>query len=85
MKLRTFRQTFDGRDVLTLEIGRQKKTGKRRLPVEQHRAGAALPDFTAVFGSGQCEILPQHFKQRTARICGKLPHLAIYHQTVELF
>src|SRR5262249_8424115 len=59
------RQTFDGGDLGAVEAADGHGAGSHRLPVDMYRAGAALGDAAAVFGSGEPDLLTQHPQQRS--------------------
>ena len=52
-------QAFDGRNLFACDRTHLVYAGPRWLPVDQHCAGAALALATAVFRSGQIEVIAQ--------------------------
>src|SRR5262249_5294509 len=55
-------------------------TGALDLSIDVDRAGATLGDATAVFGSGQSELLAQHPEQRHIAADAHLEEFAIHVQ-----
>src|SRR6266850_137027 len=55
---------LDGRDLALLEVGRQRDARQHRRAVDEHGAGAALPELAAVLGADEIEVLAQHFEER---------------------
>src|SRR5262249_33856664 len=51
-------EPFDGDDLFALGGARRERAGPRRSAVNVHRAGAALGNAAAVFGTGQTDVLP---------------------------
>ena len=54
------RESFDSGDARVPHGGNRRQAGARGLPVEVHRAGAALADAAAVFRSVEVENVPKH-------------------------
>ena len=57
-------EALDRDDLLARGLGDRRLAGRRRLAVEQHRAGAALPLAAAVLGAGQVEAVAQDREER---------------------
>ena len=70
-------QPFDGRDVAAGALDAEHQAREHRLPVEQHRAGAALAELAAVLGAAQVQILTQHLEERLVRRERDLGRLAV--------
>ena len=85
MKPAGFGHTFDGRDVLAFEFGRQEQAGKSRLPVDQHGAGSAFADLAAVLRAEETEVFAQDLQQRPARNRCDLPCFTVDRESQELF
>ena len=62
-------------DAPTLSMARE--AGARWLPVQMHRASAALADAAAEFGAGHAKNIAQDPKQRNVAIDIHRPILAI--------
>src|SRR5260370_8598798 len=77
MKLTTFSHAFDRSDLATFSVQAQKQTGQDRTPVDQHRARAALSQFTAVLRSGQRKVFAQDFEQGFVRRKGHFGRFAV--------
>src|SRR5215831_16558442 len=61
------RQAFDGDDLVGgLDRADRYGAGAHDVPVQVHRAGAALRDPAAVLGSSETDLLPDHPQQRRA-------------------
>src|SRR6185295_17549758 len=72
------RQAFDGRDpVAGFDVADRDRARAHQLPVQVHRAGAALGHAAAVFGSGQSDLLPDHPKERRIGFHLHVAHLAV--------
>ncbi len=57
-------EPLDRDDLLARRFGDRRLAGRRRLPVEQHHAGAALTFPATVLGSGQLETIAQDREER---------------------
>src|SRR3989449_1641909 len=71
------RESFDRDDRPILALEGEDQARELRPAVEQHRAGAALPQFAAVLGPGQAEVLAQDLEERLVRREGDLLGLAV--------
>src|SRR5262245_36471122 len=58
-----FTQSLDGRDARTLGLRRGHQTGADRLPVDEHRAGAAFTLAAPFLGPRERARFPQHVEQ----------------------
>jgi hypothetical protein len=56
-------EALDGGDPLACRRRERDAARPHRAPVEQHRAGAALPFAAAVLGAGQLQPIAQHGEQ----------------------
>jgi|SRR6516225_7852874 hypothetical protein len=63
------REALNRRDLLAGGTRQQNLAGSDCVAVENHRAGAALPDATAVLGAGEIEMIAQNPEQGCPRIC----------------
>lgn len=70
-------QAFDGSYFMADRLDCQHQARFDWPPVYQNRAGSAIPIFTAGFGTGQAQALPQGKKQRISRSHQCLPELSI--------
>ena len=61
-------ERFDRRDVLPGDAARRRDAGSRRLVVDQHRAGAALPEATAGLRAGETNGVTNRVEQRLRRV-----------------
>src|SRR5207245_4298394 len=68
MQLFAVRQSFDGRDLVTLVHGREGKTRVHAPAVDQNRARAALAVIASFFRTGQMQSLTQGVEQCRAWI-----------------
>ena len=57
-------EAFEGDDLPVHGAGQGKHTGARGHAVDDHRAGSALPQATAVFGAVEPQVVAQHQQQR---------------------
>jgi hypothetical protein len=80
MQLLLVRQPLDGRDLGSIARDREHEAAVRAAPVEQHRAGAALPVIAPLLGSGEAEPLPQWVEQRGACIDRQAAILSVHAQ-----
>ena len=71
------RRPFDRRDLPALGGGHGHRARPDGLPVDVHRAGAALRGATAVLGAGEAELFPQNPEQRCVGLGGHLHRPAI--------
>ena len=60
--------SLDGDDLLASCLHRRVDAASHGLPVDQHRAGAAIPGLTADLGARQTELLPQYLGQTPPRL-----------------
>src|SRR5215470_661226 len=68
------------------DLGLRKRTdrhgaGARRSAVDEHRAGAALTEPAAEFGSVELKIVAQHVEQRRVQIGCHAVHRAVHLET----
>src|SRR2546425_285404 len=75
--VRAPRQPFDRDDRPILALEGEDQTRELRPAVEEHRAGAALPQLAAVLGPGQAEIFAQDLEQRLVGREGDLLDLTV--------
>src|SRR5262249_28006343 len=68
---------LDRRDRVTLRLDGESQTRQRGLAVDEHGAGAALPQLAAVLGAGKPEILAQDLEQCLVDGDDQLPRFAI--------
>jgi hypothetical protein len=61
-------EPFDGRDLVALLHDRKGQAGVDPTAVDQHGAGAALPEVAPLLGAGQPEMLAQRVEQGGARV-----------------
>ncbi len=70
-------QSLDRRDLTASKGYRERQTGKLASPVDQHRAGSALPMVAALLGSGQRDMLAQCIEEAGAHVDGDAMGLSI--------
>src|SRR5271156_1202671 len=58
---------LDGRHLAVADRANRQQAGTHRLPVDMHRAGAALCDPAAEFGYSEADHIPQGPEQRRIR------------------
>ncbi len=68
MKLSSFLKSFNGQYGAIIGLDCKHQAGQYRLAVEIHRAGATLPFPTALFGTGQIELIPEDINQPVTRV-----------------
>jgi hypothetical protein len=56
MRAASFRHALDGRDLAALEIEWHGEAGQEWFAVDEHAAGRALTQLTAMLGPGQAEV-----------------------------
>src|SRR4051812_16254166 len=61
------RQTFDRRDLFSLDRGHRHHARANGGAVDVHGAGAALRDAATVFGAGEAGLLPENPQKRRVR------------------
>jgi hypothetical protein len=71
-------EAFDSCNLMSVRIRCKRQTGKNRLTVKQHRAGAAVAKIASLFGPGQTESLPQGLKKRLLVSDANLDPVAVY-------
>ena len=71
------RDTLDRGDLAAGGGRGRRHAGTDGLPVEMHRAGAALGDAASVLGAREPEILAQRPEQGSVRIGGNLDRAAV--------
>jgi hypothetical protein len=67
-QLVTVGQTLDGDYLSAVVSDREGETGIHATPVEQDRAGSALPVIAALLRAGERELLTQKVEQRDPRV-----------------
>ena len=63
-QLLALHQSLDRRDLVAVRLHRQRHAGVARLPVDEHRARAALAPLASDLRPGQAEPVAQHVQQR---------------------
>ena len=76
-------KTAVGLDRAAFAFHGEHHAGKDRLAVEQHGAGAALPELAAVLGPGELEVLAQDLEQRLVDGRQDLAVLAVHPELEE--
>ena len=76
MEPSVLRETLDRDDLLARGLGQRRLAGRRRLPVEEHGARAALSLAAAVLGAGQVEPVAEDGEERLVRRRVDAPLLA---------
>src|SRR5688572_20393685 len=67
MELAPLRHALDGGDRVPDGVEAEEEAGEHRLPVDEHRAGAALAELAAVLRPGQPHALAEHLEQGLVR------------------
>src|SRR3978361_651142 len=67
-------QSFDRGDAGALMHDREREAGIDAPPVDDYRAGAALPLIAALFGAGHLQVLAQRIEQRSPGIEREVTH-----------
>jgi hypothetical protein len=67
VKLLSVRQSFNGDNLLPLNLGREKQTGAHGRPIQQDRARAASPILAPALCPGQLKILPDDLQKGPVR------------------
>ena len=81
IQLRTLGKPLNGGYLLSHRIHCQYQAGVYALTIQQDRAGATFPgSITTLFGPGEVELFPQHFKERRSRRNNGLIIRTIYFQ-----
>jgi hypothetical protein len=68
MEIAAVRQTFDSDNVVAAMHHGKSQAAIYPLPVDDYRAGAALPLIATFLRAGEGEMLPQGVEQCCARI-----------------
>src|SRR6185503_1893173 len=55
---------LDGGDLTVTALHGQGEAGEDGASVHEHRAGAAFPELTSVFGAHETEVLAQDLEER---------------------
>ena len=71
---------FDRKHILLCSVTNGSKASRNSFPVEQNRAGAALPFTAAVFCAGELEVFAKNVKQRAVGISRHGPGLTVHDQ-----
>ena len=61
-------ERLDGGHLAPFRLHAEQQTGARRVPVDEHRAGAADPVLAAQVGAGQPQAVAQRVGQRHSRL-----------------
>src|SRR5262249_38648410 len=74
MEAAPLRHPLDRRDPAPLDLDRQHEAGENGLAVDEHGAGAALPELAPVLGAGEPEVLAKYLQEglvdRRERLAG---------------
>ena len=79
------REPLDGRDLFSLRPAHWERAGAGGNAVDMDGTGAALRDATAVFGSRQTDLLPDHPQQRGIGINVDLSCSSVDNETSHCF
>ena len=61
-------QSFDGRDLVTLDLHGERQARVDALAVDQHGAGSALTVVAAFLSAGQPDVVAPGVQERAARL-----------------
>lgn len=68
VKVRAFSEALDRGDLPSIDLGRQRETGRDRPAIQMNRASPTLSVIAALLGPGQLSPLTQQIEERSAGI-----------------
>src|SRR5215471_9441108 len=77
MEVAAIGHTLDGLDGAPLRLDGQGQAGQHGLAVDEHGAGAALPELASMLGAREPEVFAQDLEERLVDADHQLPCLAI--------